>query len=136
MSLLKSIIKFPKVFAQSSDQLSPEEIVGSINVPKGIDQINTQAGGIGIILFASNMIRLIIVVGGIWSIINIFFAAFIYITGGGKTESHQKVRARFTMSVVGLLLMIVSYSVAALIGLIFYGDANFIITPTLTPIGE
>jgi len=112
-------------------------LLGSIDVPKGVDIINEQTdGGIGIIIFISNMIRFVIILGGIWTILNIFFAAYTYITGGGKSESHQKVRDRFSMSVIGLLLMIVSYSIAALIGLIFYGDANFILTPTLTPIGQ
>lgn len=126
------LFNFPKVYAQT-----PDEIVGSIDVPKGVDIINEQAGGgIGIILFISNMIKFVIILGGIWTILNIFFAAFTYITGGGKSESHQKVRDRFSMSVVGLLLMIVSYSIAALIGLVFYGDANFIISPTIETIGQ
>lgn len=126
-----SLLRFLQVHAQT-----PEELVGEIAVPKGVDLINADAGGnIGIILFLSNMIRFIIILGGLWTLLNIVFAAFAYFTGGGKPDSHAKAKDRFTMSVIGLLLMIASYTIAALIGLVFYGDATYIITPTITPIG-
>jgi uncharacterized membrane protein len=126
-----SLFSIPKVFAQT-----PEELVGSIDVPEGVDKLNTQAGGIGIVLFVSNVITFIMIIGGIWTIFNIAYAAFTYITGGGKAESHQKARDSFSMSVIGLLLMIFSYSIAALIGLVFYGDPSFIISPTIDVIGQ
>ncbi len=126
-----SLFSISKVFAQT-----PEEIVGEIDVPKGVDLINNDiGGGIGIVLFISNMIRFAIILGGIWALINIFLAAFLYLTGGGKADTHSKVSSKFTMSVIGLLLMIVSYTVAALVGQIFYGDSNYILSPTITPIG-
>ncbi|GIK84471.1 MAG: hypothetical protein BroJett025_10930 [Patescibacteria group bacterium] len=125
-----SLFSFPKVYAQT-----PEELVGDIAIPKGVDLINQDAGGIGVVLFISNMIRLIIILGGVWALLNIILAAFAYLTGGGKPDTHSKVSSRFTMSVIGLLLMIVSYSIAALIGLLFYGEASYILTPTITPIG-
>ena len=127
-----SFLKFPQVYAQQT----PEELVGEIEVPKGVDLINADAGGnIGIVLFISNMIRLFIILGGIWALINVIFAAFAYLTGGGKSDTHAKVRDRFTMSVIGLLLMVLSYSIAALIGIIFYGDASYILTPSIEQLG-
>ncbi|MBP7842964.1 hypothetical protein KA017_03085 [Candidatus Woesebacteria bacterium] len=126
-----SLFSISKVFAQT-----PEEIVGEIDVPKGVDLINSDVdGGIGIVLFISNMIRFVIILGGIWALINIILAAFLYLTGGGKADTHSKVSSKFTMSVIGLLLMIVAYTVAALIGLIFYDNPEFILSPKITPIG-
>jgi hypothetical protein len=127
------LFNISKAFAQTPK--TPEEIVGSIKVPIGVDLINTQAGGnIGILLFISNIITFMTIIGGIWIIFNIAYAAFTYITGGGKADSHQKARDSFSMSVIGLLLIIFSYSIAALVGLIFYGDATFILTPTIETI--
>ena len=126
-----SLFSISKVFAET-----PEEIVGEINVPKGVDLFNNDiGGGIGIVLFISNMIRFVIILGGIWALINIFLAAFLYLAGEGKADTHSKVSSKFTMSIIGLLLMIVSYTVAALVGQIFYGDSNYILSPTITPIG-
>lgn len=121
--------KIPQVFAQT-----PEEIVGSIDVPKGVDLINEEAGGIGAVLFISNMITFVIILSGLWTLLNIIFAAFAYLTGGGKPDSHVKAKDRLLMSVVGLLLIIVSYTIAALIGLVFYDNATYILTPVIEPI--
>ena len=125
-----SLFKIPEVFAKT-----PEEIIGEIDVPKGVGSMNQEAGGIGVVLFISNMISFIIILGGLWALINIILAAFLYLTGGGKAETHSKVSSKFTMSVIGLLLMIVSYTVAALIGFLFYDNAGYILTPVITPIG-
>lgn len=127
-----NFFRIPQVHAQT-----PEELVGEIDIPRGVDLISQdpRAGDIGIILFISNMIRLFTIIGGIWIIVNVVFAAFNYITGGGKSDVNVKVRDRLTMSVLGLILMIVAYTVAGLVGLIFYGDATFILNPTIPEIG-
>lgn len=125
-----SLFRIPTVYAQTD----PDQLVGEIEVPKGVDLINQEAGGIGILLFISNMIKAVMVVGGIMIVLNIIFAAFSYLTSGGKTDAHSKMRDRFTMSIIGLILMITAYTVAALIGQIFYGDPNFFLNPTLEAI--
>ena len=120
---------------QGSDSVG--DLVGSINVPQGVDLINADTGvegGIGIIIFVSNMIKLFTMIGGVWILFNLFMAGFAYITGGGKSESSTKVKNYFTYSVIGLILMISAYAVAALIGLAFYGNSSYIISPTIEAI--
>lgn len=136
--MIRTFLQFMKIPAAfAAEPKTPEELIGDIDVPKGVDLFNENAdGGIGVILFASNMIRFFIIIGGLWTLLNVILAAFIYLTGEGKADTHSKVNSKLTMSVIGLILMIVSYTVAALIGLLFYGDSNFILTPTITPIGE
>jgi hypothetical protein len=77
------------------------------------------------------MIRLVSVLAGLWSFINIIVAGYTYITGQGNANSHEKVRNLVTMSVLGLFLIVLSYMVGGLIGLIFFGDASFILEPTI-----
>jgi len=132
-----NFFKISKVYAATNNE-EIDGIVGSINVPKGVDLINKQTGiegGIGIILFISNMIKLFTMIGGVWIIINISLAAFTYITGGGKADSSTKVNSYVSMSVIGLLLMISAYAVAGIIGLVFYDNAGFILKPTIDAIG-
>lgn len=126
------LFNIPQAFA-----VDPDAVIGTIQVPKGVEKFNFTSGGpgggiIGIVKFISNMITAIIIIGGILILINIALAAFAYITSGGKTDANVKVRDRFTMSIIGLLLMIIAYTIAALIGLIFYGDASFILTPYIS----
>lgn len=129
---MKSLFQIPQAYAQTT----PEELIGEIEVPSGVSELNTESGGIGIVLFLSNLITFFLILGGIWIIINLFLAAFAYLTGGGKSDTHTKVRDRVTMSVLGLLLMIGAYSIAAIVGLVFYGNPTYIISPSITPIGQ
>jgi uncharacterized membrane protein len=130
---MKHFFKIPQAFAQEAEDL----VFGDVKIiPEGVDLINQDAGGnIGIILFISNMIKLFTMLGGLFVIINIVLAAFLYITKGDSSDSHDKVRNRFTMSVIGILLMIAAYSIAGLVGLIFYRDPTFILSPKITEIG-
>lgn len=131
--MFKSLFKIPTVYAQKS----PEELIGSVDTPPGVELINQQAGegNIAIIYFASNIIKIFVWIGGLWIIVNVILAAYGYITSGGKADAATKARDRLSMSVIGLLLMIASYTVAGIIGLLFFGDATYIINPKIAPIG-
>ncbi len=109
--------------------------LGHIFPPPGVNQYQTEAGlphnQPALIFFLSRMIRLITVVAGLWVIVNVVVAAFHYISGSGSAEAHAKVRNLLTMSVVGLLLIIASYTIGGILGLIFFGDATYILNPTV-----
>lgn len=136
MKLIKNISLFitslfitKPVFAGEFDNL-----IGKVDPPKMAEELNSEAGGIGILLFFSKAMQFLTVIAGIWVILNVVLAAFTYITGGGKADNHAKVRDRLTMSFMGLLIITISYTVAGLIGLFFFGDATFIINPTIDTI--
>ncbi len=109
--------------------------LGHIFPPPGVNQYQAEAGLThdqpALIFFLSRMIRLITVVVGLWVIVNITIAAFHYISGSGSAEAHAKVRNLLTMSVAGLLLIIASYTIGGILGLIFFGDATYILNPTI-----
>lgn len=136
MKKIKLLILLPTLFLLPSQVFAGEfdTLVGPVMAPKGVADVNAAAGGIGILLFFSNFIKLVTIVAGIWVILNVVLAAFTYITGGGKAENHAQVRDRLTMSFLGLLIIIISYTMAGLIGLVFFGDATFILNPTIEKI--
>lgn len=111
----------------------PEEIFGNIQAPPGVAEINAQAGdsGIGIIIFFSNLIKLIAIVAGLWTMLNFILAGFTYVTSSGDSGAIDKIGTKLTLSVVGLGLIVASYTIAAVIGLIFFADASFIINPQI-----
>lgn len=116
-------------------QQTPEDIVGPIEPPRGVENYTAASGAdIGLIFLISNLIRFFTLLAGLWIIINIILAGYQYITGGGKSEVHSKVKDKFTMSAIGFVLMIAAYAVAALVGLIFFGDPTYILSPTIDPI--
>ncbi len=122
------------VFAQGEF----DELIGNINPPAGVGTTNIETGGIeniGILLMVSRLLQIVTVVASIWVAVNLIYAAYIYLSSGGKADSHQKVNNILTMSITGLLIIVSAYTFAGLIGLIFFGDASYLINPTITAIG-
>ena len=115
------------LIAQNSDQ----SIFGTINAPQGVAEFNQQAGNIGIILFFSNLIKLIAIFAGLWTMINFIIAGFTYVTSADNPSAIEKIGSKLSSSVIGLAIIVASYTIAAVIGLILFGDAGFIISPEI-----
>lgn len=124
---------FPRFVQQAYAQTSTSsaDIFGKIPEPQGVAEYNAEAGGIGIILFANRIILLITVIAGIWTLFNIIMAGVTLISAGGKPDAYSKAIQRVLMSVVGIVVIVASYTIAGLIGMIFFGDATFILNPQL-----
>jgi hypothetical protein len=110
-----------------------ENIFGSIEEPAGVDKYNAQAGanGLGLMVFISNILRLGGIVAGLWVFMNFILAGWTYITAAGDTGAAKKVQDKLTMSVIGLVLIVASYTLAAMLGLLLFGDAGYILNPTI-----
>ncbi len=111
-----------KIFAQN-------DVFGKIKPPPGVDEYNTQAD-IGIIVFASRLINFGAIVAGIWTLINIITAGWIYLTAN-DSSAHEKVGNKILNSVIGLAIIVFSYTIAGLISFLVFGDATFILQPEL-----
>jgi len=110
----------------------PEAVVGAIDAPPGVAKFNAQAdSGLGIILFFSNLIKLIAIVAGLWTMINFIIAGFTYVTSADNPSAIEKIGSKLSSSVIGLAIIVASYTIAAVIGLILFGDAGFIISPEI-----
>jgi len=114
-----------------------DNIFGQVTPPTSVqtyDLVVETSGGakIGIVAFASNLINLFTVVMGLYIVYNFIMAGYLYITGSGDTGAHAKVREKLTWSVVGLAVIVLAYTIAGIIGLVFFGDAGFILSPTIT----
>jgi hypothetical protein len=120
-----SLHTLPTLLAQAD-----RAVFGELDPPQGVEQFNNEAGGVGIVLFASNMLRLASLIAGLWVFFNFIRAGYIYITGDSSNAA-QEVSSLLTNSVVGILIIVGSFLFAGLIGLLFFGDALFIIEPTL-----
>ncbi|MBU0974794.1 hypothetical protein KKD03_03790 [Patescibacteria group bacterium] len=116
-----------------------DELIGTIGAPAGVGAMNREAGGsirsIGILLLVSKLLQVVTVIASVWVTVNVIYAAYVYLSGGGKSENHQKVNSILTMSITGLIIIVSAYTFAGLIGLLFFGDASYIINPIITPVG-
>lgn len=109
---------------------------GQVQPPPGVAAYNTAAGpnGIGLVIFVSNIIKLVTIIAGIWSLLNLIFAGFQYITNAGNVKAVETAWQSIYMSLLGLIIIVASFTIAAIAGWILFGDVTFILNPKLTGI--
>lgn len=114
--------------------------IGGVAVPDSVRMFNLRArvdgnqsnsNSIGIVVFASNLLKLFAIIAGIWAMLNFVLAGYTLISSSSDTGAMQKVREQITMSAIGLALIAGAYIIAGLIGLFLFGDAGFILNPKL-----
>lgn len=110
--------------------------IGTIEMPKPVSKFQTPGAEIGILVFISAIVKLIMVIGSLWVAFNFFSAAYLYISNNGDSSANEKVSKMMTNSVIGLVLLVTAYTITAIIGLIFFGSAEFILNPTINPISR
>ncbi len=116
-------------------------IIGRVNPPQGVADYNMQtalqpgSGNIGILLFVSNVVKLITAVGGILILINFVVAGITLIAQAGNTQAMTGVKDKLTYGLIGLVIMVAAYTAMALVGQIIFGNPLFIINPDLNALG-
>lgn len=114
------------------------DIFGKINNPfAGKGPLSTSldaaspANPFGLIFLFNNLLRLVFVVAGIFAFLQIIFAGFQFISAGGDQKQIETAWNKIWQSLVGLMIMVIAFGLAALFGIILYGDALAIISPKL-----
>lgn len=111
-----------KIYAQDATS-----IIGTVENPLKYPGIPEG----GLILFFSNILRLVFVVAGIYAFINLILAGFGYMSAGGDAKALTKSWDKIWQTFIGLAIIAGSFVLAALFGYIFFGDAMFILKPTI-----
>lgn len=113
-----------KVFAQNP-------IVGQVTNPflnqsyGNIDSGNGLGGLIG------NGLRLFFVVAGLLALFNFIVAGFQYMTAAGDAKALQQAWSRIWLSLVGLVIIVLSFAMAAVFGQLIFGDPLFMLRPQI-----
>lgn len=111
--------------------MNPDDIIGQVSPPPGVAAYDTAAGGVGLFLFISTLIRLATIVAGIWVLFNFILAGYTYITAQGNSKANEDVKNQLTYSVIGIVVIVVSYIAVGLLGLLFFGRADFFLQPEI-----
>jgi hypothetical protein len=108
-------------------------IIGRVTAPGAVANINATSGGdIGVIFFISRLINFANIIAGILVMLNFVYAGFSYITSAGDSSAMVKINEKLTWSFIGIIIIVGSYTIAGIFGLVFYADPTFIIAPKLT----
>ncbi|MBP7774943.1 hypothetical protein KA078_04085 [Candidatus Woesebacteria bacterium] len=109
--------------------------LGKVRLPPGYTQYVTYENGDytdnGLVKFASRIMRVFIIICGIWTLFNFLMAGWTYISGMENPKAQQEVKDKLTMTVIGLVILTTSFTLAGLFGLIFFKDATFILSPVI-----
>lgn len=113
-----------------------DDVFGTISPPAGVAQYDAAGGEQGgLILFLSNIIRIGTVVAGVWVMVNFILAGWTFITSGGEAKAYTEASQKITFSIIGIVVIVAAYTLAAIVGLVVFGDATYILNPRFTGIG-
>lgn len=115
------------------------QIFGQVSPPPGVSKwgglINSFSGSAptatGLIGFLNALLRLMIVVGAIWALVNIILAGYKFLAAGGKPEDIGQAWAKLWQTLIGLLFIAGAFVLAAIFGQIIFGDSTAIIVPKI-----
>lgn len=122
-----------KVFAQDDycqrhpvecGQGGPSQIIGTVTNPLTYGTYAT-----GLVPFFNNVLRLVFVVAGIYALLNFIIAGYQYMTAGGDSKMLAAAWNKIWQSLLGLLIIVSSFVIAAIFGQLLFGDAMFILNP-------
>lgn len=102
---------------------------GTVNPPPGV--VNFPEGPGGLISLLTILLRLLVVAGGIYALINIILAGYGFISAGGDSEAITKAWAKIWQSLIGLLIIAGSFLIVAVISQIVFGRPDAILNPRI-----
>lgn len=97
---------------------------GNIQAPSGI-------AGQNIFTFLNTILNVVVLAAGIYALFNLMIAGYQFMSAGGDPENIQKAWGRIWQTLVGLIIVAGSFVLAAIIGLIVFGDATAIVDPKI-----
>ena len=116
-------------------KLLASDIVGSVTDPWGTINPGTypSGSGQGLIILLNNILKLLIVVAGIYSFLNLIVAGYSFMAAAGNPEKVTEAWNKIWQTLVGLLIVASSFILAGLFGYLIFGDATAIIQPKIYP---
>jgi len=103
-----------------------QSVFGQIPHPTG-----SAAGVAGLGNLIGAVLQILVVVAGIWALFNFIMAGYQFIQAGGDSKAVSAAWARIWQSLVGIVIVAASFLFAAIIGQIFFGEWDAILSPKL-----
>lgn len=105
------------------------DAIGTIDPPSSIEKYGV--GPEGILLFFNNILRLLVVIGGIWAFFNLIMAGYGFLGAGDDPKKMEAAWGKIWQSLMGLVFIVGSFILAAIFSYIIFGDAGAILNPVI-----
>ena len=106
-----------------------KDILGEIKSPTNVKQDLSDLANMGVLL--NNILKLLIVVGGLYALLNIVLAGYQFIGAANDPKKIEAAWAKIWQSIIGLLIIVASFALAALLSQILFGDVKVIFNPKI-----
>jgi hypothetical protein len=83
----------------------------------------------GLIAFLNSILRVVFVVAGLWALINFILAGFEYMNSQGDPKKVSAAWQKIWMTLVGLIIIVASFLLAAIVGILIFKDPFAILNP-------
>lgn len=103
-----------------------DDIVGTLTAPSGILSETTSTNP-----FLRTIIIFLITLASLYSFIQFILGGFGIISAGGDSAKVETAQKKITNAIVGLVVIGASFILAAIIGQLLFGRADFIFNPEL-----
>lgn len=105
-------------------------IIGDIEPPDFIEQYGSEHGS-GLIKLLNNILNLMIVGAGLFALVNFILAGYGFMTAGDEPQKINDAWAKIWQSLLGLVIVAGSFTLAAVFGKLIFNDFGAIINPEI-----
>jgi len=103
--------------------------LGAVTPPSG-SLLEQYQGQSGLIYILNQVISLLYIVSGLFVFINFILAGYQYLAAKDDQAKIKAAGDRILYSLIGLLLVVASFVIAAVLGYVLFKDASTLIRPT------
>lgn len=85
----------------------------------------------GLTTLINSLLQIAMVIAGIWFLINIILAGFGFMSASGDPKKVAQAWEKIWQSILGLVIIVTSFLLAAIVGILLFGDPMAILRPKI-----
>ena len=98
------------------------QVFGDLKQPAAIKYTGPNAQGL--ISFLNNIVALIMIIAGIWTVFNFISAGYMYLNSNNEPQKLTAAGNKILQSVIGLAIVATVYTVAGILGYILFQETS------------
>lgn len=110
--------------------LSDNSLFGTVSPPSPLARFGNEPG-IAVGTFLNLVLKTLIVIAGVWTLINLVLAGYAFLSAGDDQKKIQGAWAKIWQSLLGLAFAAGAFVLAAIFGKLIFGEWDFILSPTI-----
>lgn len=110
------------IYAQCDANSSFSDCLNGVNVPGLNSQLSSEQGFVGNLI--STILPIVLSIGGFITVVFIIVSGIQFISSGGNPEAAAQARGRLIYSIIGFVLIILSFAILQIVDRIFLGGTG------------